>query len=279
MTGKIDLPYFDDLLESFRQGNTEVIKSFGLHVHWGYWENPAKADGSIDDFVASAENLAQRVCNAGGAGNGLSILDCGCGFGGTIALLSDRFSDMQLVGLNIDPRQLARAREQVKPRNNNSIEFVEADACQLPFADNSFDVVMAVECIFHFPSRQRFFQEAWRVLKPGGKLAICDFVPLEILSPFLKLAATLLQPFVGNTYGSVDSSFTLASYRHLAQTTGFKSILEEDITVNTLPTYPVLRRLQRQGGNPQSETSTAVTEWISRLGLMRYLILSYSKNN
>jgi hypothetical protein len=64
----------------------------------------------------------------------------------------------------------------------------------------------------------------------------------------------------------------------LAQTTGFTSTLEEDITVNTLPTYPVLRRLQRQGGNPKSETSTAVTELISRLGLMRYLILSFTKS-
>src|SRR5438034_5931485 len=45
----------------------------------------------------------------------------------------------------------------------------EADACALPFPDASFDRVLAVECIFHFPSRLRFLKEAARVLKPGGR--------------------------------------------------------------------------------------------------------------
>ncbi|WP_315786931.1 class I SAM-dependent methyltransferase [Fischerella sp. JS2] len=274
---KIELPYFDQLFEDIRQGNTGVIKSFGHHVHWGYWQNPNTADGSIDDFANAAENLTRRVCDAGSAEDGQKILDCGCGFGGTIASLSDRFTNMHLVGLNIDPRQLARAKELVQPQNSNYIEFIEADACQLPFADNSFDLVLAVECIFHFPSRQKFFQEAWRVLKPGGKLALCDFVPQEAFLPIMQFGSYLIQPFLSNFFGYVDSNITLTAYRKLAENTGFISILEEDVTLNTLPTYPFLRRLQSIGENAQTDSSTVIAEWVSRLQLIRYLILSYRK--
>lgn len=276
---KIVLPYFDQLFADFEKGNTEVIKGFGLHVHWGYWDNPNTSDGSADDFAAAAEKLTRKVCDAGGAGDGQKILDCGCGFGGTIASLSDRFDHLQLTGLNIDPRQLERAKQQVVPKKNNQIEFVQGDACELPFADNSFDLVLAVECIFHFPSRQRFFQEASRVLKPGGKLSICDFVPIKFVHPVMTVAGKLLGPRIGNTYGQVDSSFTIGKYQQLAKSTGFIPKFIDDITDNTLPTYPLLRRLQSEGGNEQSAKSTAVAEWISRVGIVRYLILSYMKND
>ena len=58
--------------------------------------------------------------------------------------------DLEMTGLNIDPRQLEVARKEVLPENGNTIDFIEADAVSLPFPDDTFDVVLAVECIFHF---------------------------------------------------------------------------------------------------------------------------------
>ncbi|MGK7899871.1 MAG: class I SAM-dependent methyltransferase [Hormoscilla sp.] len=271
----VDLPYFDGLLAEFDKGNEHMLGAFGRHVHWGYWDNPNAADGTVADFAAAAENLCRRVCDAGGVDAASRILDCGCGFGGTIASLNERFSDKQLVGLNIDDRQLARAREKVQPRNGNQIDFILADACAMPFEDNSFDVVLAVECIFHFPRRERFFQEARRVLAPGGRLTICDFVPLPVLLSLGQLGGDWLKYSVDRTYGPVDSRFTLEKYRSLAATTQFKLKQSEDITVNTLPTYPVVRRLQRQAGDLATERVTSGTEWMTRLGLFRYLIVSF----
>jgi SAM-dependent methyltransferase len=51
---------------------------------------------------------------------------------------------------------------------------VEANACALPFEDASFDRVLCIEAMFHFPSRQRFFQEVTRVLRPGGVFVASD---------------------------------------------------------------------------------------------------------
>jgi ubiquinone/menaquinone biosynthesis C-methylase UbiE len=271
----VQLPYFDRLIEQLNQNNPQTVDAFGRHVHWGYWSNPALADGSIANFALAAEELCQRVCNAGKPQDGLRILDAGCGFGGTIASLNERFSNLELVGINIDERQIARARDKVLAQNNNQIEFVCGDACELPFADNSFDVVYAVECIFHFPSRERFFAEVRRVLRPGGRLAISDFVPPSLVFPALKLVGGLLHSSVAPTYGSVDSSYTIADYRKLAQKLGFTLTVAEDITANTLPTYPVVKKIFSEIGTLEDANITGTIELASRWRFLLYWILGF----
>lgn len=276
LPAKISLPYIDLALEHIQLGDSDVEKVFGHHVHWGYWADPSSADGSLDDFAAAAEQLSQKVYAAANVKTGDLILDAGCGFGGTIASLNKQYNQLSLVGLNIDPRQLERAKQTVHPQPSNQISFVEGDACQLPFADASFDVVLAVECIFHFPSRAAFFQEARRVLRPGGKLAICDFVPISIFQPIRLLLTRLANSSVSSTFGRVNSEYTLADYTQLAKDTGFTLTLKEDITTNTLPTYPVVRRLYSKIGKTNSAKVVTQTEQLSRFGLVRYLILSFT---
>ena len=271
----IPLPYFDILLEQLSLGDEAIQQAFGRHVHWGYWPQPAQADGSVDDFAIASERLCQRVYQAAGVKENDRLLDAGCGFGGTIASLNEQFQSLQLTGLNIDPRQLTRANQTVKPLANNQIAFVEGDACQMPFAEASMDVVLAVECIFHFPSRARFFQEAQRVLRPGGHLGICDFVSVPAFRALQKLLPKSGESLLTGAYGRVDTYFTLAYYQSLAQATGFHLTYQEDITRNTLPTYPVVSQLFERAGNPEVSRATATVGLISKLGLLRYQIFSF----
>jgi ubiquinone/menaquinone biosynthesis C-methylase UbiE len=270
------MPYFDYVLEDLPNADSELQRVLSRHTHWGYWENPTCAASTLESFALAQEMLSQQVSADGQIQSGSRVLDCGCGFGGTIANLNDRLQNMDLVGLNIDPRQLEIARANIQIKNSNRAEFVEGDACFLPFADNSFDHVLAVECIFHFPSRQSFFQEVKRVLKPEGTLSLCDFVPRQFTLLLDKVIKPFVRPKIEASFGAVDYSYSISNYRDLAHKTGFVSLSERDITANTLPTYPVgAKVLNENGGTWRSQSGAVVPDLLSRLGLVRYMILAY----
>ncbi|MFO7630063.1 MAG: methyltransferase domain-containing protein [Prochlorococcaceae cyanobacterium] len=273
------LPYFDQVLQRLEAGDPQLERCFGQHVHWGYWPDPTvSAAIARQGFPEAAEALTRRLLEQAQIQAGQSILDVGCGFGGTIASLNRHGDGLALTGLNLDARQIERARQFVQPRPGNTVEWLVADACALPLAAASQDVVLAVECIFHFPSRDAFLQEVQRVLRPGGRLVLSDFVPAAPLALVLRALQKLRgAPFSSATYGPVDCRWDRRRYAKEAARHGLQLRSDTDITPHTLPTYGVVRELFEAMGAPQAVRDTERIEQLSRWGWLHYRILSFSK--
>lgn len=99
---------------------------------------------------------------------GDAVLDVGCGTGTVLRFISTQ-TEIRGFGLDVSPDMLEVAREKAP-----GLDFRLGDCGQLPYDDNSMDVVMACMAYHHFPDQKRFREEARRVLKPNGKLYICD---------------------------------------------------------------------------------------------------------
>jgi len=278
----VALPYFDVLLEKLSQGNPVAQEAFGEYVHVGYWDNPPADVVSAAEYHQASERVTHRMVGKTTIKDGSKVLDVGCGLGGTIKFLNERYAGCELVGVNIDPRQLAVARREIVEKNGNRIEFLEADACHLPFTEPGpgFDTVLCVESIFHYRDRSAFFREAGRALKPGGTLVISDFVPVHSLNWFMNFVEQTFH-VAGRVYGTMRIDISVPKYKKLAAASGFSVTDIEDITTNTLPTYRFFKQsfsahLPREGR--KFARATTVIELASRMGFLKYLILTFEKN-
>jgi ubiquinone/menaquinone biosynthesis C-methylase UbiE len=182
--------------------------------------------------------------------------------------------------LNIDGRQLAPARQLVKPLAANTVIFCQGDACALPFANESFDHLVAVECVFHFPSREAFFKEVFRVLRPGRVLALSDFIPAHVYLPISRLGTSRWFENY-SVFGRCNVQYTVAKCRRLAPQSGLALHAARNITRHTLPTYRYLQLMARNTtAGPTGRVLGSLVrsqEILGRLGLLNYYLLSFSK--
>jgi tocopherol O-methyltransferase len=145
---------------------------WGEHMHHGYYgptgkEKKDRRQAQIE-LIEEMLNWAE-VRQVGAIPCGCpQILDVGCGIGGSSLYLAQKFN-ARAVGITLSPVQAARATERAQEAGLAAeVQFQVADALDMPFADDSFDFVWSMESGEHMPDKEKFLQECYRVLKPGG---------------------------------------------------------------------------------------------------------------
>jgi cyclopropane fatty-acyl-phospholipid synthase-like methyltransferase len=149
----------------------------------GYWPE------GTSNTKEAGENLVDKLLSMVPNG-GSTILDVACGKGATTRFLSRRLAHAWISGINISMKQLNSAKT-----NAPGCSFGAMDAVQLGFSDQTFDTVLCIEAAFHFDTRQRFLEEAYRILKAGGHLVMTDILfyrwamresPLVVMDNYLQ---------------------------------------------------------------------------------------------
>lgn len=261
--------YFDFLVEGFWSGQT------GRHVHLGYWDEPPSlaTPCSPQEFAAAQARLTDIVLDLADLRGGLSALDIGCGFGGTLEALG-KWPHMRLAGVNIDRRQLDICR--TLPVDPNTLWLVMADACELPFRPASFERVLCIEAIFHFRARGAFLREAANLLCRGGRLVLSDML-LRKPGERTALSTAAIEAAIRREYGPWPQLWaTVDEIVAAARQAGLNLDRLVDVTRQTLPTYRVTAP-QEHEGLPPRPSAGSLLRWLHVTGHLSYLCLAFTK--
>ncbi|MFN8050303.1 MAG: class I SAM-dependent methyltransferase [Acidimicrobiales bacterium] len=239
------------------------------HHHLGHWDDP---DNAVPGSRAHAQDrMVEVLVELVGVGPADVVLDVGCGFGGTLAWLSRAGLGSTLLGLDVDIRQLRNDLPlgRTLPREPS---WIQGDGARLPVVAASIDRALAIEVLWHLPSRADFFAEMARVLRPGGRVALVDLLLEPGAADHLgvsedTLAATLREGF--DPWPEVHA--TLDDVLGSAERSGLSLVAHRDATAATAPTYLDHGDAARRPGAASLSGSASVACFVQlqRAGMLR----------
>lgn len=209
-------------------------------------ENISKKVGYSDEEMKSVPDGA----NLGlGCGNPVAlaslkegdvVLDLGSGAGFDCFLAANKVGKKGIViGVDMTPEMLEKARENARKGNYNNVEFRLGEIENLPVGDNQVDIIIS-NCVINLsPDKEQVFEEAYRVLKPGGRLMVSDIILLQELPQSIMQSVTA---YIGCLSGALLKNDYLAAIKNA----GFEKIdvvAEDGFDIDGMSNDPTAKRL------------------------------------
>lgn len=202
---------------------------WGEHVHHGYW-----ITGS-EPVKKATEQLIELVAKAGKIDDRSRVLDVGCGYGATSRYLTKHY-EAQMTALTISKTQWQYARTH-DPESSNP-RYILGDFLHNDFPENHYDVVFSIESSEHMVDKEKFFQEVYRLLKPGGRFVTCAWLAKNEPKPWE--VKHLLEPICRE--GRLPSMGSENDYRKMMEEVGLNNIEFSDISSQVKKTWAICAR-------------------------------------
>lgn len=195
-----------------------------LAIHLGYYGQDTTDSEAAK--IALNKLIAEKI--SGTIKPGAKVIDAGCGVGGTCLYLAKNYPFLNIQGLNLSAKQLDMARNYALNAGvSDRIEFIQADYCDSGLPGKSADAIYAIESICHAEVKRKFFDEAYRLLRPDGMLVIADYVEADF-------AATSSRDYEDFCRGWEVGRYLAEPAADLRKT-GFTSLVCDDITDKVYP--------------------------------------------
>jgi cyclopropane fatty-acyl-phospholipid synthase-like methyltransferase len=212
-----------DIVDYYRK-NQFGYRLWGRNMHYGYWDEGVRhqrqATRRFNEVLAERARIDESDL----------VLDAGCGVGGASTFLAQT-RGCRAVGITICPHQVAQAyRNAHKDGVGHRTRFFEMDYLSTGFKDEQFDVVWGLESICYAESKEKFVREAYRLLKPGGRLIVADGFAGR--GTYEGKDRAMMQRWLDGWI--VNSLDTPDDWRRFAAETGFRDIDYRDVTANVL---------------------------------------------
>ena len=196
-----------------------------MAMHYGYW-TPGTA--TLADALANTNAALAAKARIGPSDH---VLDAGCGVGGSSIYLARTFG-CQVLGITLPDAQVASAHKHADRLGVSHLaRFEKRNYCDTGLPAETFDVVWAIESVCHANDKQAFIEEAYRVLRPKGRLVMVDY--FQEKATMTDEEARLLARWLDGW--AIPGLATLAGFNeHLSQT-GFHTVTTEDTTALIRP--------------------------------------------
>ncbi len=206
--------------------------------HFGYYPNGKPTISEKKAQVLMQEEVAHTLQLKPNQ----RILDAGCGYGTTACYLAKKYK-VQITGIDINENEITDAKlRSTQDQLEKYVSFDVQDYSETSFPDNFFDGIYTLETLSHAPDLTKTLREFFRILKPGGKIALFEYT----LAPDKYFSADDMEKLERGIKGT--AALGLKSFRHdtfpkVLEHIGFTSVQGQNISSNCKPSLTRLKNI------------------------------------